>query len=141
MEEMATKITVSATVNAPVAKVWDFWTDPKHITQWNSPSPDWYTPKAENDLRVGGRFNSRMEARDGSAGFDFGGTYNDVEPKKCITYTMDDGRMAVNEFAAHHGATHVKITFDAESENPVEVQRGGWQGILDSFKYYAEAQV
>lgn len=136
--QAATKITVAATVNAPVAKVWELWKEPKHITQWNSASPDWHTPKAENDLRTGGKFTSRMEARDGSMGFDFGGTYDDVKTNELIVYTMGDGRKAINVFTANGDTTDISITFDAESQNPVELQRGGWQAILDSFKRYAE---
>ena len=87
-----TKITVQATVNAPIEKVWDYWNTPEHIKQWNSASPDWHTPSSENDLRVGGRFTARMEAKDGSFGFDFGGVYDEVETHQYISYTLDDGR-------------------------------------------------
>lgn len=133
------QITVETSVGAPVQKVWTVFTDPEHIVKWNSPSPDWHTPQAENDLRAGGRFLSRMEAKDGSAGFDFAGTYDEVVPHKLIRYSMDDGRKASVEFTEAGGATRVVTTFDPESENPPEVQRQGWQAILDNFKQYVEA--
>lgn len=134
-----TKITVESTVNAPVEKVWEFWTTPEHIMKWNSASEDWHTPFAENDLRTGGKFASRMEAKDGSFGFDFGGVYDDVKPNEFIAYTMGDGRKTEITFTRNGGETKVVETFDAESQNPVEMQRGGWQAILDNFKKYAEA--
>jgi uncharacterized protein YndB with AHSA1/START domain len=132
------KITIGATVNAPVEKVWQYWGAPEHITKWNSPSPDWHTPYAENDLRTGGKFVSRMEAKDGSFGFDFGGVYDEVIPNKRIVYTMGDGRQAVNDFISEGDQTRIVIVFDAEHENPIEFQQAGWQAILDSFKKYTE---
>lgn len=134
-----TKITVESTVNAPVEKVWEFWTTPEHIMKWNSASEDWHTPFAENDLRAGGKFASRIEAKDGSFGFDFGGVYDDVKPNEFIAYTMGDGRKTEITFTRNGGETKMVETFDAESQNPVEMQRGGWQAILDNFKKYAEA--
>lgn len=131
-------ITVEATVNVPVEKVWKFWTSPEHIIKWNSPSEDWHTPKAENDLRVGGSFTSRMEAKDGSFGFDFGGIYDQVKTNELIAYTLGDGRTVKIQFSANGDSTTVTESFDAESENPVEMQRGGWQAILDNFKTYTE---
>lgn len=131
-------ITVEATVNAPVEKVWKFWTSPEHIIKWNSPSEDWHTPKAENDLRVGGSFTSRMEAKDGSFGFDFGGVYDTVKPNELIAYTLGDGRKVEIQFTDNGDSTTVAESFDTESENPVEMQRGGWQAILNSFKTYTE---
>lgn len=133
-----TKITVQSRVNAPVSKVWEYWNTPGHITKWNSASPDWHTPKSENDLRVGGRFTARMEAKDGSFGFDFGGTYDEVIPHEKICYTMDDGRKTEISFITDGTETKVIETFEAESENPIEMQQGGWQAILDSFKKYTE---
>lgn len=132
------KITIGATVNAPVEKVWQYWGAPEHITKWNSPSPDWHTPYAENDLRTGGKFVSRMEAKDGSFGFDFGGVYDEVIPNERIVYTMGDGRQAVNDFISEGDQTRIVIVFDAEHENPIEFQQAGWQAILDSFKKYTE---
>lgn len=134
-----TKITIDATISAGTKKVWDFFTSPSHITKWNFASDDWHCPKAENDLRVGGKLRSRMEAKDGSFGFDFEATYDEVIDQKKITYTMTDGRQAVNNFENPGGKTKVTITFDAEKENPVEMQRDGWQAILNNFKKYVEA--
>jgi uncharacterized protein YndB with AHSA1/START domain len=133
------RITITVTIAAPADKVWQFWNAPEHITQWNNPSSEWYTPKAEADLRPGGRFSYRMEARDGSAGFDFFGTYDEVRPTQYIAYTLGDDRKADVTFAAGPGETVVTQTFEAENQNPEEMQRQGWQGILDSFKRYVEA--
>ncbi|MEX1267843.1 MAG: SRPBCC family protein [Balneolaceae bacterium] len=131
-------ISVECTVKAPVEKVWEFWTAPEHITKWNSASEDWHTPRAENDLRAGGKFLSRMEARDGSMGFDFEGVYDEVIPGELIRYTMDDGRKVKITFIKKDNETQVIETFDAETENPVEMQRDGWQSVLNNFKKYAE---
>jgi uncharacterized protein YndB with AHSA1/START domain len=140
MEAKATtQITVQSTVNAPVEKVWKLWNAPEHITKWCTATPEWHTPKAENDLRTGGKFSSRMEAKDGSMGFDFGGVYDNVKTNEHIAYTMGDGRKVTINFTAKGNETTVVETFDAESENPVEMQRGGWQAILDNFKAYTEA--
>ena len=138
--ETATKttITVQTKVNAPVEKVWDYWTSPQHITQWNSASEDWHTPRAENDLREGGKFSARMEAKDGSFGFDFGGVYDNVQPHKYIEYTIGDGRKVKIDFAADGNKTKVTENFEAESTNPEEMQKGGWQAILNNFKKYTE---
>ena len=134
------KITVQATVDAAPEKVWKLWSNPDDVKQWNSASPDWHTPKAENDLREGGNFTYRMEAKDGSMGFDFGGTYDKVVEHKQIDYTIGDGRQVTNTFAANGNATDVVVTFDAETQNPEDMQRMGWQSILDSFKAYAESK-
>lgn len=133
-----TKITVEASVSAPIEKVWKLWTNSEHIVKWNSASPDWHTPKAENDLRVGGKFLSRMEAKDGSFGFDFAGTYDVVDTNKRIAYTMGDGRKCDIIFKHENDKTKIVTTFDAENENPVEMQKDGWQAITNSFKTYAE---
>src|SRR5687767_5075882 len=133
-----TKITVEATVNAPVEKVWKLWNGPEHITKWCTATPEWHTPKATNDLKAGGKFTSRMEAKDGSMGFDFEGTYDVVKPNQQIDYTMGDGRRAWITFTPKGNTTHISETFEAESQNPVEMQKGGWQAIMDSFKTYAE---
>lgn len=132
------KITVETTVHAPVSKVWSCWTEPEHITQWNAASDDWHTPRATNDVRVGGKFTSRMEAKDGSAGFDFEGVYSEVIPNERLAYALADGRTVVVDFVPQ--PDHVKIveTFDAENENPLEMQKAGWQAILDRFKAYVE---
>ncbi len=136
------KITVETVIDAPVEKVWACYIEPTHIIAWNNASPDWHTPKAENDLRVGGRFLSRMEAIDGSAGFDFTGTYTEVVPLSSIAYTMDgdDARGVTAAFSEEGQSTRVTVTFEVELENPVEMQRGGWQSILDSFKEHVESE-
>jgi uncharacterized protein YndB with AHSA1/START domain len=141
METMEkTTITVENTVNAPVQKVWEYWTKPEHITQWNNASDDWHTPRAENDLRVGGCFVSRMEAKDGSFGFEFGGMYDAVKPNEYIEYTLGDGRKVKINFAAQGNSTKVTESFEAEDTNSVDLQKGGWQSILDNFKKYTETK-
>jgi len=134
-----TKITVETTVNAPVEKVWKTWNEPQHIKNWCAASDDWHAPKAENDLRTGGTFSTRMEAKDGSFGFDFGGVYDNVKKNELIEYTMGDGRQVQVTFSPAGDQTKIVETFDAEATNPVEMQRGGWQAILDNFKKYTES--
>jgi uncharacterized protein YndB with AHSA1/START domain len=134
-----TVINIETTVNAPANKVWEIWNKPEHITQWATASEDWHTPRAENDLRTGGTFSNRMEAKDGSFGFDFGGTYDEVRPNEYIEYTMGDGRNVKINFEEKNGQTHISQSFEAESTNPIEMQRGGWQAILDNFKKYTES--
>lgn len=131
-------VTIETTVNAPVEKVWQLWTGAGHVEKWNSPSPDWHTTKSENDLRTGGKFSSRMEAKDGSMGFDFWGEHTLVEEHKHIASVLGDGRKMAVTFTPQGNATKVVETFDAENENPVEFQKAGWQAILDNFKKYAE---
>jgi len=133
-----TLITIETVVNAGVDKVWECWNKPEHITQWCNASDEWHTVRAENDLRVGGKFNSRMEAKDGSMGFDFWGIYDVVKPNEKIEYTMGDGRKCEITFTANGNSTKVVESFEAEEENSVEMQKGGWQAILDNFKKYAE---
>jgi uncharacterized protein YndB with AHSA1/START domain len=133
-----TKITVESTIKAPVEKVWKFWNTPEDIKNWCAASPDWHAPKAENDLKKGGSFSTRMEAKDGSFGFDFGGVYDDVRQNEAIAYTMGDGRKVNILFTKNGNETKVVETFEAESENPIEMQKDGWQSILDNFKKYAE---
>lgn len=132
-------ITISATINAPVEKVWTYYTEPEHLMQWNFASDDWMCPSATNDLRVGGTFTSRMEAKDGSFGFDFGGTYSEVVPNERIVYSMSDGRKVELNFSEQDGVTTVETIFDAENENPEEMQREGWQAILNNFKKHVES--
>lgn len=140
METMEkTIITVESTVNAPVEKVWESWTKPEHIVKWNAASDDWHTPRAENDLRVGGSFSARMEAKDGSFGFDFGGIYDAVRKNEYIEYTLGDGRKVSITFTSNGNTTKVVESFEAEGTHPVEFQKGGWQAILDNFKKYTEA--
>jgi uncharacterized protein YndB with AHSA1/START domain len=134
-----TVVTVESTINAPVEKVWKYWSSPEHIMKWNQASEDWHTPSAQNDLRVGGKFSTRMEAKDGSFGFDFGGVYDEVKMNERIAYTMEDGRKVQVDFEGNGNQTKVTESFDAESQNSVEMQKGGWQAILDSFKKYTEA--
>ncbi|HKO79288.1 MAG TPA: SRPBCC family protein [Chitinophagaceae bacterium] len=134
-----TVITVESTIDAPVAKVWEFWSKPEHITKWNSASDDWHTPRAENDLRVGGKFSARMEAKDGSFGFDFGGVYDTVRENEYIEYTLGDDRKVKVNFIPQGNKTKVVESFDAENTHSEEMQRGGWQAILDNFKKYTEA--
>ncbi len=119
-------------------KVWDYWTKPEHITKWNTATDDWHTPSATNDLRTGGTFTSRMESVDGTQGFDFTGTYSEVVPHEKIAYAMEDGRHVVVLFVERDGGVVLTETFDPESENPIDMQRAGWQAILDNFKKYVE---
>ncbi len=136
--ETKTSITVETTVNAPVEKVWKLWTLPEHITKWCNASEDWHAPKAENDLRVGGKFLTRMEAKDGSFGFDFTGIYDEVVTHKLISYKLEDGRKVSIRFTSNGNTTIVTEEFEPENENPLEMQKGGWQAILNNFKKYAE---
>jgi uncharacterized protein YndB with AHSA1/START domain len=133
------KITIESHTKAPIDAVWRAWNTPADIVQWNTPSDDWHTLKSTVDLREGGRFSSRMEAKDGSSGFDFEGSYTRVVPQKTIEYAMTDGREVQVEFTEQGGEVHIRTTFDAESENPPEMQRAGWQAILDSFVQHVEA--
>lgn len=140
METMIQKaITIQTTVNAPVEKIWKYWNQPEHITKWAFASDDWHAPKAENDLRVDGNFSTTMAAKDGSFSFDFGGVYTKVENHKIIEYTIGDGRKVKVEFVSEGNQAKVVETFELESQNPEEMQRGGWQAILDNFKKYTEA--
>ncbi len=132
------KITVSSTIQAPVEKVWEYYTRAEHITKWNFASDDWHCPHAENDLRKGGVYKARMEAKDGSFGFDFEAVYDEIIEKKKIAYTMGDGRTCITEMEPSGNATRVTTTFDAETINPIEMQKNGWQMILDNFKNYVE---
>lgn len=139
--ENKTPITIEATVAAPLEKVWAGWTEPSSITQWCTAGDDWHAPRAENDLRVGGVFVTRMEAKDGSAGFDFGGTYTAVEPQAHLEYLMSDGRKVSVKFLPLPGGVKIIETFDPEQENSEEMQKAGWQSILNNFKKYAEANL
>jgi uncharacterized protein YndB with AHSA1/START domain len=131
-------ITVETTIQAPVEKVWKYWSEPAHITQWCQASDDWHAPYADNDLKTGGTLKTTMAAKDGSFSFDFGGVYDQVIEHKLIEYTMSDGRKVKVVFTPQGNATKVEETFDMENENPEEMQRGGWQAILDNFKKYTE---
>jgi uncharacterized protein YndB with AHSA1/START domain len=137
---MKNAITIEATISAPLSKIWEYWTLPKHIINWNNASDDWHTTKSENDVRTGGRFLSRMEAKDGSFGFDFEGTYTEIEKHKLISYVMDDDRKATTSFKAlSDHKTKIVTTFEAEDTNPIQMQKDGWQAILNNFKKYTEA--
>jgi uncharacterized protein YndB with AHSA1/START domain len=131
------KITISAIVSADKQKVWDYYTLPEHITKWNFADPSWHCPAASNDLRVGGRYLARMEARDGSFGFDFDAVYTDLNQGANFTYEFG-GRFATVDFKEQNGATEVIVTFDPETENPIDLQKNGWQAILNNFKKYTE---
>jgi uncharacterized protein YndB with AHSA1/START domain len=133
-------ITVNTTVNVPVEKAWNFWVSPEAIVKWNNASDDWHTTKADNDLREGGIFSFRMEAKDGSMGFDFGGEYTKISKYRQIDTLLGDGRRVSVTFASTGNSTDIVETFEAESENSVELQQKGWQNILDNFKKYAESK-
>jgi len=132
-------ITVETTVQAPVESVWSAYTSPEDIKQWNTASDDWHTTQSSVDLRVGGAFSSRMEAKDGSFGFDFAGTYTQVLPHERIEYAFGERTGTVEFIPANEGVT-VRVTFDAESQHPLEQQRQGWQAILNNFAKHVEAK-
>lgn len=134
------KITVETVVDAERTAVWNAWNDPADIEQWNAAQDDWHTTRSSVDLREGGRFQSRMEAKDGSAGFDFEGVYTRVVPEEAVAYRMSDGREVEVRFEEHARGVLVRETFDAETENPPELQRAGWQAILDSFRRHVESK-
>jgi uncharacterized protein YndB with AHSA1/START domain len=136
---MTDKITVETKITAPIDQVWRAWTTPGDIKQWNAASDDWHTTKSEVDLRVGGAFSARMEAKDGSMGFDFAGTYTRLVEHELIESAFGD-RMLLVEFMAGQDGVTVRETFDAETTYPVEQQRQGWQAILDNFKKHVEAR-
>ena len=140
MDEKKT-ITVQAVINAPLEQVWKLYTEPEHVMKWNNASNDWHTPRAENDLKVGGKFLYRMEAKDGSSGFDFDGTYEQVIANELIVYSISDGRKVDVTFTKDDNErTKMDTTFEAESTNPIEMQRDGWQAILNNFKIYVETR-
>jgi uncharacterized protein YndB with AHSA1/START domain len=134
------KINIETVVNAPLNKVWEAWNNPADIKQWNAASDDWHTTQSTVDLREGGKFSSRMEAKDGSAGFDFGGEYTRVVPQQVIEYRMGDGREVKTEFAKQGDGVLIKTAFDAETQNSHDMQRAGWQAILDNFRRHVEAK-
>lgn len=138
--KLPAKLTVSTTVNVPADKAWEYRTKPEHITQWAFAMDSWEAPEAENDVKVGGRFRTRMRAKDGSAQFDFTGKYTAVEDGKSFTYRMDDGRFADVTFENVEGGTRIIESFEPEGQNPLEMQQGGWQAIMDNFKKYAESR-
>ena len=133
-----TQITIESIVSAKASKVWEYWTKPEHITRWNFADRSWQCPSAENDLRIGGKYKARMEAKDGSFGFDFEAIYDEVVDQQKITYTMGDGRKSTTTFEDLGDKTKVTTVFDAEAQNPAEMQKNGWQAILNNFKAYVE---
>lgn len=135
---MSNKITITATVNADIKKVWDYYTQPEHITKWNFADPSWQCPSVTNDMQVGGKYSARMEAKDGSFGFDFEAIYDEIADGESFTYTIPDGRQVKVLFNAVGDQTEVTVTFDAENQNSLEMQKNGWQAILNNFKSYTE---
>ena len=131
------KITIRATISADNRKVWDYYTQPEHITKWNFADPSWHCPTATNDMKIGGRYKARMEAKDGSFGFDFDAVYTEINSGKNFIYEFG-GRYASMEFKSVDGQTEVIVSFDPETENSIELQQNGWQAILDNFKKYVE---
>ena len=129
---------IEASLRTSLEHAWNCYTSPEHMVHWNFASDDWQCPSASNDLRIGGRFTSRMEAKDGSFGFDFGGTYTQVVSKELLEYRLDDDRMVSVRFSQIEGGTKVEVVFDAENENAEELQRNGWQAILNNYKIHAE---
>ena len=134
---MSNSITITATINANAKKVWDYYTNPEHIVKWNFADPSWHCPKATNDMKVGGKYFARMEAKDGSFGFDFKAIYEEIKTGESFSYSFGD-RKATVEFKNLENQTEITIVFDPENENPIEMQKGGWQAILNSFKNYTE---
>ena len=132
------KITIQASIHAPVEKVWQYYTEPLHIMQWNHASDDWHCPKAENDLVVGGKFSSTMAAKAGSFSFDFAGSYDAIDLHKLIAYSLGDARHVEVHFDGQSEKTNMMIIFDAEQMNPEEMQKAGWQAILDNFRKHVE---
>ncbi|MEJ1237030.1 SRPBCC family protein [Chryseolinea sp. T2] len=132
-------ITVETLVNAPVEKAWKYFSEPEHITKWAFASDDWHAPYADNDLRKDGKFKTTMAAKDGSFSFDFEGVYTNVVPKKTFEYAMADGRKVKVDFAADGSKTRVTETFDPESQNPIDMQRAGWQAILENYRRHVES--
>ena len=132
------KIKIENTINAPIEKVWEAYTEPQHIINWNFASDDWCCPTAETDLKAGGKYRARMEAKDGSFGFNFEAVFDEIQPEKKLVYTIADGRKMSTSFQSEKEKTHVITEFEAENHNPAEMQRDGWQAILDNFKKYME---
>ncbi len=132
-------ITIETNIKAPIDKVWDTWNNPSHVVNWNHASDDWFSPRATNDFKVGGKFVYRMEAKDGSFGFDFSGTYVDIQDKKLVVTRLDDDRLVSTEFIPENDSIKVVETFEAEGENSVELQREGWLAILTNYKNYTES--
>ena len=139
METSQKTITVTAIVNVPVEKVWKFWNEPEHIKGWAFASDDWHAPAAENDLSIGGKFRTTMAAKDGAVSFDFSGTYTDIQPQQLIAFEIEDGRTVEIVFSSNGNETEIKESFEAENTNPIEMQKEGWQAIINNFKKYVES--
>lgn len=136
------KIKISTIVNIPIDKTWDIYNNPNDIVKWNFADESWHCPSAENDLQIGGKMKSRMEAKDGSFGFDFEAIYDEIIPNKKIKYHLEDGRNVEINFSENNNfSTNINIEFDAETQNPIEMQEAGWQAILDNFKKHAENNI
>jgi uncharacterized protein YndB with AHSA1/START domain len=136
-----TQLTVTTLVEAPIEHIWECWTNPDHIMEWNHASDDWHCPAATNDLTIGGTFSSTMSANDGSMSFDFEGTYTDIVENERIEYSLADDRHISVTFEEEGDKIRVTEVFDAENENPIEMQQAGWQAILDNFRDYTEASI
>ena len=134
-------ITIETTINAPIAHVWEKWTSPKHIQNWNFASPDWHCPSAKSDLQAGGEFHYEMASKDGSMSFDFWGTFQQIEEQKSLEIVIGDGRKMQVTFETTEAGTKVTEQFEPENQNPPEMQQAGWQMILDNFKTYAESAI
>lgn len=139
INDLNNPLEIETTVQADPKKVWQLWSEPSHIENWNSPSDEWHTTQAENDIKTGGKFKNRMEATDKSTGFDFEGTYDEVVPEQLIRYHITDGRKVVITFKQTKTGMHIQEAFEAETENPRALQQKGWQAILSNFKRYAES--
>ncbi|MBK8368903.1 MAG: SRPBCC domain-containing protein [Bacteroidetes bacterium] len=135
-----TVIKIETIVNKPIDQVWEMWTKPEHITQWCFASDDWHAPNSTSDFKIGGKLNTRMEAKDGSFGFDFWGIYNDIKPNEKVGITLGDDRKWDTYFSLVEGGVKVVEEFEAENENPIEMQQAGWQMILNNFKKYAQSK-
>jgi uncharacterized protein YndB with AHSA1/START domain len=138
---MTEPITISTIIRVAKEKVWDCYTLPEHIIRWNFATPDWHCPAAHNNLTPGGTYHARMEAKDGSFAFDFKATYQQIIPYDSFQFVMDDGRKVHFSLEESEAGTIVNIAFDAENVNPLEMQRQGWQAILDNFKNYTESLI
>lgn len=136
---MTTQISINTIIAAPLKKAWDYYTKPEHIVNWNFASDDWQCPSASNDMRVGGTYTARMEAKDGSFGFDFGATYTAIDEGRSFTYVLGDNRTVKVDFIPKAEKTEIHILFDAETQNPIEMQRDGWFAILVNYKKYTES--
>ncbi|MEO6682025.1 MAG: SRPBCC domain-containing protein [Ginsengibacter sp.] len=137
---MMGNITIETRVHASIEKVWKFRTSPEHIIHWNHASEEWHAPREENDLRIGETFSFTMEAKNGSEGFDFTGTYDDIKENKTISYTISDGKKVSINFSEDSDQTKITETFEAEKSHPVDMQKAGWQAIMDDFKKYTETK-